>query len=62
MNAVKMSRQKYKGRLFSKGLKQSLSSICRFIPYSALKKEIEFYGPKIKRLPPDFLDDIAESF
>lgn len=47
---------------FSRGLKQPLSTICRFIPYSALKNEIKAYGPRIKRVPPDFLDDIAESF
>jgi len=46
---------------FSKGLSRPLSSLCRFIPYSALKSEIEAYGPRIKRIPPDFLDDIAET-
>jgi hypothetical protein len=46
---------------FSKGSSRPLSSLCRFISYSSLKSEIEAYGPRIKRIPPDFLDDIAES-
>ena len=46
---------------FSKGLITPLSSICRFISYSSLKHEIEAYGPRIKRISSDFLDDIAET-
>ena len=38
-----------------------LPKICRFIPYSKLKKEIEGLGPKIKYLRPEFLDEISES-
>lgn len=46
---------------FSRGLVRPLSENCRFISYTSLKQEIEAYGPRIKRIQPDFLDDIAES-
>jgi predicted RNA-binding protein len=42
-------------------LKPSLTKICKFIPYSALKNEIEQIGHRIKYTKPQFIDDIAET-
>lgn len=41
-------------------LKPSLPKICKFIPYSILKKEIEQIGHRIRYMKPQFIDDIAE--
>jgi hypothetical protein len=41
-------------------LKPSLPNICKYIPYSKLKSELDFLGSKVKRMRPDFIDDIAE--
>jgi predicted RNA-binding protein len=41
-------------------LKPSLPQICKFIPYSELKKEIEQVGYRVKYLKPEFIDEIAE--
>ena len=49
------------GELKRPTFSQGLSRMCRFISYSALKHEIEYYGPRIKRQQPEFLDDIAET-
>ncbi len=46
---------------FSKLLKPPLSKICKFIPYSILKKEIEQIGHRIRYTKPQFIDDIAET-
>ena len=42
-------------------LKPPLPQICRFIPYSKLKKEILQIGSKVKYLKPDFIKEVAES-
>lgn len=42
-------------------LKPPLPKICKFIPYSKLKKEIEHLGAKIRFLKPEFIDEISES-
>ena len=44
---------------FSK-LKRPLPEICRFIPYSELKREIENIGDKIHYMRPEFIKEIAE--
>jgi hypothetical protein len=38
-----------------------LPKICKFIPYSELKKEVDQLGYRVKYLKPDFIDGIAES-
>lgn len=42
-------------------LKPPLHAICKFIPYSKLKKEYEQIGHRAQYLRPDFIDEIAES-
>ncbi len=42
-------------------LKPSLPKICKFIPYSRLKQEIEKIGTHVKYMKPEFIQDIAES-
>jgi hypothetical protein len=42
-------------------LRPPLPKICKFIPYSQLKKEIEVIGERIKHMKPEFIEDIAES-
>lgn len=42
-------------------LKPSLPSICKFIPYTKLKKEIEYIGSRIAYTKPNFIDSVAES-
>ncbi len=42
-------------------LKPPLPKICRFIPYSALKSEIEKVGHRIKYMKPEFIEAIAVS-
>ena len=42
-------------------LKPPLPKICRFIPYSKLKQEIQQIGTKVKYMKPDFIKEIAES-
>ena len=42
-------------------LKPPLPKICKFIPYSELKKEIEQIGVRVRFMRPEFIDDIAES-
>jgi len=42
-------------------LKPPLPRVCKFIPYSGLKKEIEKIGPRVKYMKPEFIDEIAES-
>lgn len=42
-------------------LKPPLPKICRFIPYSELKKEIEQIGGRIRYMKPEFISEIAES-
>lgn len=56
-----------KGKVFSEinrptfsRLKPPLPEICRFIPYSELKKEIELYGERLRYMKPEFLDTIAQ--
>jgi len=41
-------------------LKPPLPKICKFIPYSELKREIEQLGHRVTYLKPEFIDDIAE--
>lgn len=42
-------------------LKPPLPKICRFIPYSELKKEIEQIWGRIRYMKPEFISEIAES-
>ena len=42
-------------------LSPPLPKICRFIPYSQLKKEVEQIGYRVHYLKPQFIDGIAES-
>jgi len=42
-------------------LNPSLPRICRFIPYSRLKNEIEQLGSKVKYMRLDFIDELAEN-
>ncbi len=42
-------------------LKPPLPKICRFIPYSELKKEVEQIGNRIRYMKPEFISEIAES-
>lgn len=42
-------------------LKPPLPKICRFIPYSELKKEVEQIGSRIRYMRPEFITEIAES-
>jgi len=42
-------------------LKPSLSKICKFIPYTELKKALDKIGDKIKYIRPEFIEEIAES-
>lgn len=41
-------------------LKSPLPKICKFIPYSTLKKEIEIMGSRIRFMKMEFIDEIAE--
>lgn len=42
-------------------LKPPLPKICRFIPYSELKKEVEQIGNRMRYMKPEFISEIAES-
>jgi predicted RNA-binding protein len=42
-------------------LKPPLKKLCRFIPYSELKKEVEQIGSRIRYMKPEFISEIAES-
>lgn len=42
-------------------LKPSLPKICKFIPYSRLKQEIDAIGSRVKYMKPEFIQDLAES-
>lgn len=42
-------------------LKPPLPKICKFIPYSQLKKEIDKIGDRVRYLKPEFIEEIAES-
>lgn len=42
-------------------LRPSLPQICKFIPYSELKKEVDQIGYRVKYMKPEFIDEIAES-
>jgi predicted RNA-binding protein len=42
-------------------LKPPLPKICKFIPYSELKKEISQIGNRIRHMKPEFIEDIAEN-
>jgi hypothetical protein len=42
-------------------LKPPLPKICKFIPYSALKKEIDEAGPRIEYMRPEFIEMMAVS-
>lgn len=46
---------------FSK-LKPSLTEICQYIPYSALKSKLQQAATLLRHLRPEFLEDIAETF
>lgn len=41
-------------------LKPPLPKICKFIPYSELKKEVEKIGDKVHYMKPEFIEEIAE--
>jgi len=42
-------------------LKPPLPRICKFIPYSALKNEIDKVGPRLQYIKPEFIEAIAVS-
>jgi predicted RNA-binding protein len=42
-------------------LKPPLPKICKYIPYSQLKKEIEEIGDKIRYMKPEIIEEVAES-
>ena len=42
-------------------LNPPLPTICQFIPYSELKKEIRQIGGRVKHLKPQFIEDISET-
>ncbi|HPS92830.1 MAG TPA: hypothetical protein PKV33_11780 [Methanothrix sp.] len=42
-------------------LKPPLPKICRFIPYSELKNEVEQIGSRMRYMKPEFISEIAES-
>jgi predicted RNA-binding protein len=42
-------------------LKPPLPKICRFIPYSELKREVEQIGNRMRYMKPEFITEIAES-
>ncbi|MCH8028702.1 MAG: EVE domain-containing protein [Candidatus Dadabacteria bacterium] len=42
-------------------LNPSLPRICRFIPYSKLRDEIEQIGNRVQYMKPEFIEEIAES-
>ena len=42
-------------------LKPPLPRICKFIPYSELKKELERIGHSLRYMKPQFIDEIAET-
>jgi len=42
-------------------LSPPLNTVCRFIPYSALKEKITQVGELARHLKPEFLMDISES-
>ena len=42
-------------------LKPPLPKICRFIPYSELKREVEQIGNRMRYMKPEFISEIAES-
>jgi len=42
-------------------LNPPLPKICKFIPYSQLKKEVEQIGYRVRYIKPQFIDGIAES-
>lgn len=42
-------------------LKPPLPELCRFIPYSKLKHELDQLGPRVKYLKPEFIDELAVS-
>jgi hypothetical protein len=42
-------------------LKPPLPKICKFIPYSQLRKEMEEIGNRIRFMKPEFIEEIAES-
>lgn len=44
-----------------KKLKPPLPRICKFIPYSKLRKETEQIGSRARFMRPEFIDEIAES-
>lgn len=41
-------------------LKQPLPKVCKFIPYSKLKTEMEAVGDRLKYMKPDFINEIAQ--
>jgi len=42
-------------------LRPPLPKICKFIPYSQLKKEIEQVGARVRYMKPEFIEELAES-
>jgi len=42
-------------------LRPPLPRICRFIPYSKLKKEVNQLGTKVRFMKPEFIEEISES-
>jgi hypothetical protein len=42
-------------------LKPPLPKICKFIPYSKLKRELDQLGSRVRYLKPEFVDELAES-
>jgi len=42
-------------------LRPPLPKICRFIPYSELKKKVEQIGNRMRYMKPEFISEIEES-
>lgn len=43
-------------------LKPPLTRLCKFIPYSNLKAEVQHLGDKVRYMKPEFIQDMAETF
>ena len=43
-------------------LKPPLTKLCKFIPYSNLKAEVQHLGDKVRYMKPEFIQDMAETF
>lgn len=44
-----------------KNLSPPLPKLCKFIPYSKLKEEVQRIGESVRHMKPSFIDDVAEA-